>query len=181
MEPALAALPLRPAVPGDPERLQPSARQLEENLLQRRHAEGVLHRVVAQLPVRPVGAHHEAGAVTVEAACDAAKRDLDAREITQHSRVRGVFHRAVVMRTAPRSMFGGMAPAAGVAADIALVHIGRADHARAEQPGKQDDHLGGSDLEHLVAGESRHEASAEHRESPARRPMTTGHEARRAW
>ena len=55
MKPALPALLLRPAVPGDRERLQPAVRKFDEILLQRIDAEGVFHLERRELAVRPVG------------------------------------------------------------------------------------------------------------------------------
>ena len=174
MEPALTALLRRPAVPGDAQGLQPSARQLEQVLLQRIDAEGVLDRIVAQRAVRPVGAHHEPGAITVETAAHAAEGHLDVGEVAQHRPLGRHLHRAVVVRAAPGGMLGGVALGAGAATHVTLVDLGRAYPAHAEQRCQHDDDSGGSGLEHLVAGQSRNWASAEHRESSARRPMTTG-------
>src|SRR5262249_19473403 len=54
MEPALAGLIFRPAVPGDRQRLQAPVRKLDQILLQRVNAESVLDLEHAELAVRPV-------------------------------------------------------------------------------------------------------------------------------
>src|SRR5262245_21379825 len=59
MEPAPATALRWARVPGDPERLQSSSRDLDEVLLQRRGTEGVADRVVVQRAVRPVRPHPE--------------------------------------------------------------------------------------------------------------------------
>jgi len=59
VEPALAARGLRPRVPGDRERLQPAVGKLDQVLLQRIDAEGVLDLEVGELSVPPVRASEE--------------------------------------------------------------------------------------------------------------------------
>ena len=56
VEPALAALLPRPAVPGQPQALHVATRELDQILLQRIPAEGVANRVIVQSAVRSVGA-----------------------------------------------------------------------------------------------------------------------------
>jgi hypothetical protein len=70
VEPPLAALLFRPAVPGDTERLQPSTRERDQILLQRIDAEGVGDRIVLQCAVRTVGADHVFVAVAEEGGFD---------------------------------------------------------------------------------------------------------------
>jgi hypothetical protein len=55
MEPALAALVRRPAVPGERQRLQPSVGKLDQILLQRIDAERVFDLEGGELPVGAVG------------------------------------------------------------------------------------------------------------------------------
>src|SRR6516164_368415 len=59
MEPALAALFFRPAVPGDGERLHPAVRELDEILLQRIDTKCVFHFEGGELAVRAVGLDEE--------------------------------------------------------------------------------------------------------------------------
>ena len=59
VEPALAALVLRPAVPGDRERLQPAVGKFDQILLQRIEAERVFDLERGELAVRPVGLDEE--------------------------------------------------------------------------------------------------------------------------
>jgi hypothetical protein len=55
MKPALAAVALRAAVPGDREGLQAAVGKFDEILLQRLDAEGVFHLERGELAVGPVG------------------------------------------------------------------------------------------------------------------------------
>ena len=69
VEPALPALVLRPAVPGDRQRLQAPVGEGDQILLQRRDAERVFDLEFGELAVRPVG-------LDEELAVAAKKRDL---------------------------------------------------------------------------------------------------------
>ena len=55
MKPALSALFLRAAVPGDRQRLHPPVREFDQILLQRIDPEGVFHLEGGELSVRAVG------------------------------------------------------------------------------------------------------------------------------
>ena len=106
MEPALAALVFRPAVPGDPERLQPSARHRDQVLLQRIDPERVGDWIFMQSAVGAVGADHELVAVAEEGGCDPEMLQLRASEITKHGCRGGGLHRQRVVRTLPGLRLG---------------------------------------------------------------------------
>ena len=59
MKPALAALVLRTAVPGDRQRLQAAVREFDQILLQRINAEGVFDLEARKLAVGTVGLDEE--------------------------------------------------------------------------------------------------------------------------
>src|SRR5215475_5580216 len=59
VKPALAACFLRTRVPGDRERLDPAVRKLDEVLLERVDAEGVLDGELGEATVTPVGPYEE--------------------------------------------------------------------------------------------------------------------------
>lgn len=82
-EPPLAAARAWPRVPGDPQRLQASARHRDEILLQRINAERVPDFVLMKRAVRAVGTHHELGATTVEARRDAVVIEARMIEVAQ--------------------------------------------------------------------------------------------------
>ena len=67
VEPALPAFVGRPAVPGDRQRLQAAVRKLDQVLLQRIEAEGVLHLEDGQLAVRAVGLDEKLSVLAKEA------------------------------------------------------------------------------------------------------------------
>ena len=84
MEPALPALRLRTRVPGDAERLQAAARELDQVLLQRRDAERVVDRVVGELAVGTVGADEELAVAPGKDRRGPRVRELCVIEIAQH-------------------------------------------------------------------------------------------------
>src|SRR5215831_8359505 len=116
VEPALAALVLRPAVPGSAERLQPAARHRDQVLLQRIDAEGVGDRIFVQGAVGAVGADPEFVAIAKERGGDPEMLELGAGEIAQHGRRRRLLHRQRVMRTLPGIELRRMAAGAGLCA-----------------------------------------------------------------
>ncbi len=67
VEPALSALVLRPAVPGDPQRLQAPVGKFDQILLQGIDAERVFDLEFGGLAVRPVGLDHELAVAPEEA------------------------------------------------------------------------------------------------------------------
>ena len=117
MKPALAAFVLRPAVPGDRQRLQPAVRELDEILLQRIDAECVLHLERGELAVGTVGLDQELPVLAEEARTHAVIIEARIGEIAEHRFLGGVLHRVLVLGAAPQVRFGAVAAGAGLAAD----------------------------------------------------------------
>ena len=101
MEPALAALLLRPAVPGDRQRLQAAVGKLDQVLLQRIDAERVLDLEVGELAVGPVGLDEELSVLAEEARTHAVIVEARIVEIAEHRFVGRVLHGVLVLRAAP--------------------------------------------------------------------------------
>ena len=118
MEPALAALILRPRIPGDRQRLVTSAGEGDQVLLQRVDAEGVGDLVVGELAVGAVGADHELVAAFEEAGFDALVPEPGVGEIAEDGRSRRPLHGEIVMRPRPRLEFTFMAGLADLGADV---------------------------------------------------------------
>ncbi len=97
-EPALTARRFRAGVPGDCKRLQATARQLHQVLLQRLESERVLHLEVRELAVGAVGANEELAIVPEEVRRHAVKGELRVVEVAAHGLDRRVLHRARVLR-----------------------------------------------------------------------------------
>ena len=117
VEPALAALLLRAAVPGDGEGLVAAARQLDQVLLQRRQAEDVGHRVVREPAVRAVGADEGLPVLPVEAGRHALVGEARVVEVAEDGLLARLLHREVVVRAAPAPGLLGVALLAGAGAD----------------------------------------------------------------
>ena len=117
MHPALAALILRPTVPGDSERLIAPARKGDQILLQRIDAERKGNRIIMQRAVRPFGAHHECLATAAESRRDAMMIEARAVEIAQHRFGRRLLHRLRMMRDRPVQRLIRVAAGAGGGAD----------------------------------------------------------------
>ena len=100
-EPALAARFLGPRIPGQRERLQASARQLDQVLLQRLDAEGVLDFEVGELAVGAVGADEEPAVAREEVRCNALVGELRVAEVAAHGLRGRVLHGARVLRRGP--------------------------------------------------------------------------------
>ena len=115
-KPALGAVLLWPAVPGNAERLRPSWER-NQILLQRVDPEGVGDRIAAQRTVRAVGPDQELGAVAEKGGCDPEMLELRAREITEHRCRRGRLHRRGLVRTLPGIELGRVAITARLGAD----------------------------------------------------------------
>jgi hypothetical protein len=84
VEPALAALVLRPGVPGDRQRLQPAIGKLDEILLERIDAERVFDLKDGELAVRPVGLNLVLSVLAEKAGFYAEVIECGLVEITQH-------------------------------------------------------------------------------------------------
>ena len=119
VEPALAALVLRPAVPGDAQRLHPAVGKGDQVLLQRRDAEGVADLEVGELAVRAVGIDQELAVAPEEPRGDVAVGEGGAIEVAEDGLLGGFGHRQVVVRAAPGLGLGLMAAGAGGDADEA--------------------------------------------------------------
>src|SRR6516225_7020097 len=102
MEPALAALIFRPAVPGDGECLHPAVRELDEILLQRIDTKCVFHFEGGELAVRPVGLDEEPAVPAQEARMHTVIVETRIVEIAEHSLVGGVRHCELVLGAAPK-------------------------------------------------------------------------------
>ena len=100
-EPALAAGILGPCIPGHRERLQAAAWQLDEVLLQRLDAEGVLDFEVGELAVGAVGADEEFAVAFEEVRCDALVGELRVVEVAAHGLRGRVLHCSRVLRRGP--------------------------------------------------------------------------------
>ena len=98
MEPALAALVLRPAVPGDRQRLQAAVGKLDQILLQRIDAERVLHLERGELAVGAVGLDQEFSVLAEEARMHAVIVEARVVEIAEHRLVGGMLHGKLVLR-----------------------------------------------------------------------------------
>src|SRR5262249_57043208 len=84
MEPALAALLLRPTVPGDRQRLQAAVGKLDQVLLKRVEAERVLDLEGGELAVRPVGLDEKFAVLAEEARAHAVMLEARVVEVAEH-------------------------------------------------------------------------------------------------
>ncbi len=117
MEPALSALLLRTAVPGERQRLQATVGKLHEILLQRIEAEGVLHLEGGELAVRAVGLDEELAVLAEKARTHAVIIEAGVVEVAKHGLVGRVIHRVLVLRAVPQLRFGLVTAGTGLAAD----------------------------------------------------------------
>jgi hypothetical protein len=129
VEPALPALLLRACVPGDRKGLNVAARQLDEVLLQRIHAERVADLEVRELAVRAVGADHVLAVPPEEAAGDAGVVEPRLVEVTEDGAFVGHLHGDRVLRTPPGLVLGSVAGRAGGRSHVSRVD-GRGGHGR---------------------------------------------------
>src|SRR5262249_57328683 len=98
VEPALAAWVLRAGVPGERERLQPAVRKLDEILLQRIDAEGVLHLEDGELAVGAAGLDKKFPVLAEEAGVHAVIIEASLVEIAAHRFIGRMIHRELVLR-----------------------------------------------------------------------------------
>ena len=117
VEPALAALVLRPAVPGERQRLQAAVGELDQILLQRIDPERVFDFERGELAVGAVGLDQEFSVLAEEAGMHAVIIEARIVEIAEHRLVGGMLHGKLVLRAAPKLRFGAVAAGAGLAAD----------------------------------------------------------------
>ena len=111
MKPALAALVLRPAIPGDRQRLQPAVGKFDQILLQRIEAERVFDLEGRKLAVGPVGLDQEFSVLAKEARSHAVIVEARIVEIAEHRFVGRMVHRMLVLRRAPQLGFARWQPA----------------------------------------------------------------------
>ena len=118
MKPALPALFLLARVPCDRQRLITAAGKLDEILLQRIDAKGVLHLIVGELAVGSVGAHDVFPVALGELRFDAAMGELRVVEIAANRRWIRNLHCELMMRSCPRLELGLVARLARDRADV---------------------------------------------------------------
>ena len=118
MKPALSALFLRPAVPGDRQCLQSAIREFDQVLLQRIDPEGVFHREGGQLSVRAVGLDQELAGLPEKPRAYAVIIEARVVEIAEHRLVVRVLHRLLVLGRTPKLRLRLMTARAGLAADV---------------------------------------------------------------
>ena len=121
MEPALAALLLRAAVPRDAERLKAPAWHGNQVLLQRIDAERIGDLVIMQRAVGAVRAHHELVACARERGDDAEVIELRIGKIAKDRGRRGSLHRLGVVGLLPARGFRCMT----CRADLATYEMSR--------------------------------------------------------
>ena len=125
VEPTLAPLVFRAAVPGDGEGLQSSIGKFDQILLQRVEAERVLDLEHADLAVRPVGLDQELSVLAEESRTRPVVLKIRIVEVAEHRFLGRVIHGMLVLRRSPKLRFRPMAPRAGLAADEGGLGIGR--------------------------------------------------------
>ncbi len=130
MEPALAALVLRPRVPGERQRLQPAVREFDEILLQGIDAESVFHLEGGELAVGPVGLDQELAVLAEEARMHSVIVEAGIVEISEHRLVGRMVHRVLVLGGLPPLRLGAVAAGAGLAAHEGRWCRGRVGTAR---------------------------------------------------
>src|SRR5271157_3868884 len=129
MKPALSALVLGPAVPGERQRLDAAVGKFDQIWLEGKNAEGVFDLELGELSVRPVGLDHELAVAAEEARLDPVMVESRAGKVTQHRLFRRMVHGELVVRAAPEFCLVLMAGGAGLAADVSE-SLGGASRAR---------------------------------------------------
>src|SRR5262249_27539623 len=117
MEPALAALVLRVAVPGNRQGLQPAIRKFDQILLQRIDAERVFDLEDVELSIRSVGFDKKFSIFPEEARLHAVVGESRAGKIAKHRLLGRVIHGVPVMGSAPEFRLLLMAAGADFAAN----------------------------------------------------------------
>ena len=117
IEPSLAALLFGPRIPGDPEGLQPPARQFDQILLERIKPESEFDLEIGELAVRPVGSNEIFAVAFEERGFDIALAEAGVVEIAQDIRRIGDLHRGGVVGFAPVLELAAVAGCAGRRAD----------------------------------------------------------------
>ena len=123
-EGGLPTLRRRARIPGDRQRLQTSALQRQQELLQRVDTEHPAHRVLPQLAVRAVGDHAVLAVAAQEARLHPVVLEACVVEVPEHRLRGGRLHGQVVVRAAPGAELGLVAVRTGGSADIAGIIAG---------------------------------------------------------
>ena len=118
MKPALAARLARARIPGDRQRLEATARQLDQVLLERPHAERVLDLEIGELAVRPAGPDHVAALAPKERGRDRAVGEAAVREIAEHGGLARDLHRPRVIGVGPGGVLLRVAAGTRPSADV---------------------------------------------------------------
>ena len=117
VKPALTALGPGPRVPGQAQRLEPTARERDEVLLEGIDAEGIGDLELTGLAVRPVGANEELAVAAEERRGDAPVSDSRLVEAAEDRLIRGGLDRARVVGAPVGLRLPGVAAGALRAAD----------------------------------------------------------------
>src|SRR5262249_53092589 len=117
MKPALTAALLRPTVPGERQRLQPTVGELDQVLLQGIHTEDVLHLKGGELAVGAVGFDQKFPVLAEETGTHAVMVEARVVEIAEHGLVGRVLHGALMLRCAPELRLRLVAADAALATD----------------------------------------------------------------
>src|SRR4051794_17948015 len=117
MKPALTTLLLWPSVPCKRERLHATIWKLNQILLQRIHAKGVLDFKGCELPIRVVGFNEELSISFEKPRVHIIVIEARVIKIAQHRLRRGMLHGVLVLRGLPEICFRPMASRADLASD----------------------------------------------------------------
>ena len=117
VEPVLATLLLRSAIPGERQRLQPSIGEFDQVLLQRIDAERVFHLERGKLAVGAVGLDQKLPVLAKKARLHPVIVKGCIGEVTQDRFIGCVVHRVLVLRSAPQVSFRPVAARTCFAAD----------------------------------------------------------------
>ena len=183
MEPALPTLVLRPAIPGDAQRLIAPAGKGNKVLLERCYTKGVGDFVVVELPVRPVRAHEELAVAPKERRRDVPVGEGHVIEVPAHGLLVRDLHGQVVMRAVPASVLLRMACAADSAADkggiasTGRVHPGRWCRLRGDVAASFWPHQEANPEQHQHPGDHTTEQRQPLRETPGARGAPPGRSA----
>src|SRR5271166_6630229 len=118
MEPALAALLLRPAVPRNAERLITSAGKCNQVLLQRIDAEGVGDFVIPHGPIRTIRTHQEPIPVAMKFRYRAEMLDPGIAKVAENGGIGCLPHGGCMMRALPKLGLNAVAGSARFRTDI---------------------------------------------------------------
>src|SRR5271165_1230537 len=118
MEPALASLLLRPAVPRNTERLVTSAGKCNQVLLQRVDAEGVGDLIIPHRPVRAIRTHQEPLPLAMKLRDRAEMLDPGIAKVAENGGIGCLPHGRCVVRALPKLGLNAVAGSARFRTDI---------------------------------------------------------------